>query len=321
MLKVLYLSLGDQKYTAEAFRRAGIDLTVFDFWSCHNTLGRSETARIFLEHVTQIKPDLVHMQLQFNDCIDPETIVKAREASPKTIFTNWSGDICKMPVPYFVNISNVVDYSFLSNRGQIPAYLAAGGKNILYWQIGYDQYNHIMPLNKTNFQYKVVFTANYYPDSLYPDAKLRSDIMGVLRGSFGDKAGLFGKGYSPALKIYPVPPSRLSEIYNDSVCVLSVSNFNDVEDYFSDRLLYCIGSGRPTIAYRFPGIEKYFENGKDVLVASNINDIIGLVNRLNNDYELANAVGNNGSRRCLAEHTFDVRVSELLSIIGLSGKL
>jgi spore maturation protein CgeB len=316
MLKVLYLPLGSQPTTSAAFRNSGVDLAEFDFYTSYNKVGREETARIFLEHVAQIKPDLAHMQLQFEGMIDPDVLVKAKELSPNTIFTNWSGDIYKTVVQYFVDVSKVIDYSFLSNTGQIPLYLAAGGKNIIYWQIGYPQ-QMFKPLNKTEFKYKVAFTANNYPDTQYPDAKLRRDIMRSLRMVFGKDAGLFGRNYSHDLGIHHISPSQLNEIYNDSVCVLSVSNFNDISDYFSDRLLYCIGSGRPAIVYRFPGLDKYFKNGKDILVVNNINEIIAAIIKLNNDRELANVIGASGSKRALAEHTLDAKIVELLSIVGL----
>jgi spore maturation protein CgeB len=318
MFEVLYLSLGAQPVTVAAFERSGADLSVFDFYTHYNKFGREKTASVFVEMVSELKPDLVHMQLQFEGMIDPEPIVKAKIASPNSIFTNWSGDIYKNVVQYFVDISKVVDYSFLSNKGQIPLYTQAGGKNIMYWQIGYDQHTHMMPLNKTDFKYKIAFTANCYPDDLYPDAKLRKMIMEKLRYVFGDGAGLFGRNYNPSLGIHHISPAQLNDVYNDSACVLSVSNFNDVEDYFSDRLLYCIGSGRPTIVYRFPGLEKYFENGKEILVANDIDEIIHHINVLDKDKELAKTIGTNGLARALAKHTFDVRIAELISIVGLS---
>jgi spore maturation protein CgeB len=317
-MKILYLPIGNQTGTISAFKNSEVDLTVFDFYTYFYKNGRQALADNFLSMIGQIKPDLVHMQLQFEGLISPDVIIAAKVLVPHAIFTNWSGDIYKTVVPYFVDISKVVDYSFLSNRGQIQLYLDAGGKNIFYWQIGYDPTQY-MNLGQTDFKYKITFTANNYPDDLYPDARLRRDVMVSLRSVFGDKAGLFGKNYPYNLNIKHSDPdgiSRLNNIYNDSLCVLSVSNFNDVEDYFSDRLLYCIASGRPTIVYRFPGIEKYFENGKEILVANNISDIIKFVSLLDNDKELANTIGNNGSKR-VVEHTYDARIKELYSFVGL----
>lgn len=314
-MKVLYLALGSQPCTSLAFKKMGIELFEFDFYTYYHKFNREKTAKEFLDKVSQIQPHWVHMQLQFEGMIDPDVVAMARNICPQAIFTNWSGDICKNVVQYFVDISKIVNYSFLSNTGQIPLYIDAGGQNIRYWQIGYNP-DKFKPLHKQQFKYQVAFTANCYPDSQYPDAKLRKDIAIILRKKFGNKAGLFGRNYPSGLNVGWIAPSKLNDVYNDSVCVLSVSNFNDVEDYFSDRLLYCIASGRPTIVYRFPGLEKYFDDNKDIMVAHNINEIISHINKLNQNLELANVIGNNGGTRAL-EHTFEIRIQEMLEIIGL----
>jgi len=313
VITVLYLPIGSQPGTADAFKQAGVQLHVFDFLAAGDRANAE-----FLRLVEKYQPDLVHMQLQMTRAITPDTITQARRICPKAIFTNWSGDIRKQACNYFVSISKVVDYSLLSSVGQIALYNNAGAKNPMYWQIGYDPKLYF-PKRQSEFKYDVSFIANAHASNLFPDAALRRKIVQRLHKEFGIRAGLFGSGHGHG--IGSVDIRKVNDIYCDSICVLSVSNFNNVPHYFSDRLLMCIASGRPTIAYRFPGLDSYFAENGDILVARSEDDIVSLVNKCKNNLTFANAVGHNGWLKANAEHTFKSRILELLSLTNLAGKL
>jgi spore maturation protein CgeB len=319
MLKVLYLPIGKQPGTEKAFRDVGVNLCVFDFQKAaqkSKTTANSE----FLSHIESFKPDLVHMQLQMTDIITNDSLQKARSIAGNAIFTNWTGDIRKEPSVEFLKRSAFMDYSLISSVGQIAAYTKAGCKNPIYWQIGYDPQIGFPKWNK-EFKYDVVFTGNAYPGHLFPDATLRLQIAKTLKSKFGSRCGIFGSGYPSALKVETVAFNQANNVYNDSICVLSVNNFNDVMHYFSDRLLMCVASGRPTITYRFPGVDSYFTDMSDVLVAKNAEHIIELVEFCKNNSDKANNIGLNGYRRVYSEHTFTSRVIELLTFTNLVNKI
>jgi spore maturation protein CgeB len=254
------------------------------------------------------------------DIITNDSLQKARQIVPSAIFTNWTGDIRKGTSAEFLQKSAFVDYSLLSSVGQIAEYAKAGCKNPKYWQIGYDPKIGFPTWNK-QFKYDVVFTGNAYPGNLFPDAKLRLQIAQTLKSKYGDRCGIFGSGYPGNLKTRTVAFNQANAVYNDSICVLSVSNFNDVMHYFSDRLLMCVASGRPTITYRFPGVESYFTDMSDVLVAQNTNHIIELVEFCKNNPDKATNIGINGYHRVYSEHTFTSRIVELLTFTKLINKI
>lgn len=315
MLTILYLPIGSQPGTVDAFASTGAKVHVFDFLA-----EKANANGKFLQLVGQIQPDLIHMQLQMTNVITPETISRARSMCPNAIFTNWSGDIRKQADRYFISISKVVDYSLLSSVGQIDLYAKAGANNPAYWQIGFDPKTYY-PKNKTNnFKYDVSFIANSHQNHLFPDAGLRKQVVQLLRTNYGVRAGLFGNGHGYGIGCIDIGKVN-EEVYSNSVCVLSVSNFNDVPHYFSDRLLMCVASGRPTIAYRFPGIDSYFAENGDILVARSMQDIITLVNKCKSDLEFANRIGRNGGMKAKAEHTFESRVWELLNLTKLAEKV
>jgi len=303
-MKVLYLPIGAQPATERGFRSLGVDLMTFDF--CANP-GNADSG--LLERAESFKPDLIHMQLQMTGHVHPNTIVEVRRRLPKVKITNWTGDIRVKPNQYFIDISKVVDVALMSNVGQIEDYRNSGCKNPVYWQIGYDDAVYF-PMNKTKFRYDVAFIGNHYTD--FPDSAFRFSALKALKSAFGDRCGIFGN--------YPDisngHTSQGNEIYNNSVCALSISNFNDVSHYFSDRLLMCVASGRPTISYRFPCIEDYFINNSQILIAYSIEDIIGLVNKCKANIEWANEIGRNGAYRVAREHNYTSRVSELFKILS-----
>lgn len=319
MLKVLYLPIGKQPGMEKAFHSHGVSLRVFDFL-LEEKQSKAQANSNLISIASEFKPDLIHMQLQMTNVITNETLIAIRKKIPNVIITNWTGDIRKEVCGEFVNKSKIIDFSLLSNVGQIEIYRKAGCKNPQYWQIGIDP-DVNFPKNKNSFKYDVTFIANAYPANTFPDARFRCLVAEMLLSRFGSKCGLFGSGYPAKMKAKQIAFSETNNIYNDSLCVVSVSNFNDVMHYFSDRLLMCIASGRPTISYRFPGIESYFADGSDLLVAHNLKQIEDHVNYLKSNIDVANNIGRNGALKILNEHTFSSRVLELLYITGLIHKL
>lgn len=323
MIKVIYLPLNSpeiiQTGMYDAWQAVGVDLHIFDFYQ--DFIAKKslpEIRRNFILLVDAIKPDLVHMQLQFTNVIDAATIVAAKQRSSKTIFTNWTGDI-RINVPgEFVGISKVIDYSLISSLGQIDLYTKAGCPNVKYWQIGYNPELYY-PKRKKDFKYDISFIgANY--GNMFPGTDVRLAAIKNLRNVFGARFGLFGSQYPKDIATQgQIPQKQVNDVYADSACVLSISNFNDVSHYFSDRLLMCLASGRPTITYRFPGCDSYFTNCGDLIVANNVQEIIKAVHYLKSNPEEANIIGENGYMRVLAEHTYSSRILELLQMVKIKG--
>lgn len=318
MLKVLYLPLNDQnsvqQATYDAFHEVGVNLEICDFYNVWlRTKNLKAVTDDFLNKVKSFQPNLIHMQLQFTGLIRPEIIRQARELCPNVVITNWSGDIRNKAIPDFVEVASVLDYALISSTGQLEMYKNAGCSNIRYWQIGYDP-KVLYPLNKKNFKFDVSFIANHYGDT-FPDGKIRHSVGLSLKKEFGSRFGLFGSGWEGG--VTTVEPKKMNEVYNDSICSLSISNFNSVSHYFSDRLLYCVAAGRPTIAWRFPGCDDYFIEGKEIFYAQSLEEIINIINFCKNNPDVATAVGVAGSKRVLKEHTFVSRIIELLQLTKL----
>jgi spore maturation protein CgeB len=311
MLRVLYLPLGEQSGTTQAFKRLGVDLNSYDFWSAwqHNS-NKDVIANEFLQRVRTFKPQLIHMQLQFTGIIEPHTLNEARKICPGVIITNWSGDCRANVVSDFTKLTNSLDYSLMSSTGHLAMYRNAGCHNIRYWQIGYDPTIY-RPLHYSKFQHDAVFAGNNYGNT-FPDSMLRTNAISFLSA----KLPTF-KAYGAGYPGNSIDPRQMNEVYNKTICPISISNFNNVGHYFSDRLLYCVASGRPTISWYFPGIESYFIEGSEIFIAKSNQDILDLVNYCKENPDVATQVGINGARRVAREHTYDSRIIELLTMTNL----
>lgn len=314
MLKVLYLPLGPQQATEEAFRNVGCELQVCDFWGIwERTKNRDTVENDFLNKVRSFRPNLIHMQLQFTGMLNSNILDQARKASPGVVITNWSGDCRASPPQDFTRLGSTVDLSLISNTGQLEAYRNAGCKNIKYWQIGYDPKVNF-PMNLNQFQYDAVFIGNNY-GSMFPDGHIRTGAVSFCQGALSSFA-VFGSGYGGNVRSCDI--KQVNEIYNKAVCPISISNFNNISHYFSDRLLYCVASGRPTISWYFPGIESYFVDGSEIFYARSNKDIVDIVRYCKENPEIAKKVGINGHKRALQEHTFTSRILELLQMTNLA---
>lgn len=324
MIKALYLPLNvkenDQAPVYEAWKKNNVDLRIFDFYFSFLKDQNSQRVNLeFLETIKAFQPDIVHMQLQMTNVIQPETLEKARSLLiKKCVFTNWSGDIRSEPSKELLKIAPAVDHTFISSTGQLEMYLASGARNVGYWQIGYNP-NLFFPESRRPLHYEMSFAANAYAPGTFPDARLRSDVASDLKEKLGKKFALYGSGYPARLgKIFPLPFEKINSVYNSSRTVLSINNFNDVSHYFSDRLLICLASGRPVISYRFPQSETYFTHGIDYLVANSKEEIWDHLIFCQKNTEIAEKIGLQGAQKVKLQHTYQSRIAELLYLVGLT---
>lgn len=317
MIKVLYLPLNSSEITQtgmyDAFDQAGVVLKVFDFNLAR--LPAQELQEELIRTAVEFKPNLIHMQLQFTNNIHPETIRKIKNNLPNTIITNWTGDVRASAQSVFVKMAKEVDISLVSSTGQVEMYKKETGRDVRYWQIGYDPKKYFAQNNK-NFTYDASFAASNHTKAGFPGHADRKKTVELLHKSFGQKFGLFGIGWTKYRATY-VPQAKMNDIYNNSVACISVSNFNDLGHYFSDRLLMCMASGRPVVSFRFPGWEDYFVNNTDIVIANSIQEIPEKVSYLKNNPEIAARIGMMGAEKVQAEHTYYSRVQELLFMTGL----
>jgi len=323
MIKVLYLPLNTPDFTQngmiDAFNHFNVNLKIFDYNLMHiKGLNKNQISKNLLNIVEEFKPDLMHCQLQFSNIIENKTILKIKEISKNTKISNWTGDIRKEVPNEFIINSQAIDYNLISSSGQIDLYSKKCNKKIYYWQIGLDPKLYFPKHNK-DFLCKSIFIGNNWKTSDFPGGPQRVKILKSLKETFKEDFHIYGYGWESeeltskgVLKL-----SELNNYYNNSLSCISVSNFNNVSHYFSDRLLISMASGRPVVCLAFPGWEDYFIDNEDILIAKNIEDVKEKVKWITNNESKAEKIGMNGYLKIINEHSYTSRVLELFKIVGI----
>jgi len=324
-IKVLYLPLnfGDvvQSGVYDAFREAGAELQVFDFFHIYQAHRKRKTIvrEQLLKKALGFRPDLIHMQIQHTNIIDAKTIKTIKTRLPKTIISNWTGDVRVYVPKSYREMARQSDFNFISSTGQIDMFQKAIGKPIKYWQIGYNPKLYFPPRKMPKkFIWDACFVANYNKRESYPGRAAREQTSLILKKQFGDRFCLYGGSWPRKYDSKgSLDQKRVAQAYHKSMCLISVSHFNDLNHYFSDRLLMCMASGRPTISLSFPKWESYFTDKCDLVIADSVEDIPNKVKWLKNNPDIANYIGKSGAEKARAEHTYFSRINELFDMVGL----
>ena len=323
-MKVMFLPLnyGDvrQNGVSDAFRAAGCNLKEFDYFKEHSANRNLKVVRAKLvTRVNDFKPDLLHVQIQHTNIIDHNTISLIKSQHPRLIVSNWTGDVRNYIPPTYKNIAKVADYNLISSTGQLPMFRKAIGNNVHYWQIGYDPKLYFPEAKeRPRFDADCIFIGHHNKREKYPGAATRINACSLLRREFGSRFKLFGANWPNELASSgSVDQKTVSSKYYSSLCSISISHYNDLSHYFSDRLLMALASGRPVISLRFPGWESYFTHMSDLIIVDDINQIPSMVRWCQKNPEHAAFIGKSGAAKVAAEHTYFNRVIELLEILKL----
>lgn len=318
-MKILYLPLinrstdgaSEQYDLAEAFKRE-FETEVFDF------LDDPAPELTFAEIVRRFKPDIVHMQLQETRKIFPPILQQLKQEFPNAIFSNWSGDVRKRIMPEVVEVGQVIDYTLLSNTGQLPLYSEAIGKPCFYFQnaVG-PSFFYDNPPGGTG----IVFIGNNYHVeknpalSSFPDSPERWEMAHALFDVFPEQFRLYGMGWPRAHG--KTLWREQTQVYAQAQVTIGHNNINSWSYYFSDRQLIAMAAGRPHVCRYTPQLEEIFEDGKECLFWRTIPECIDRVQWCLNNPEEATNIGLQGQERVRKEHTWEVRVQEYERIIGL----
>jgi len=307
-VKVLYLPLNAEGVVQtgmyDAFNNYGVNLKIFDY---NNIIKKNVNERLVKE-VIDFKPELIHTQMQYTDIISNDALVEIKKALPNVFITNWTGDVANNANVNFIKKSKVVDLCLISSVGQLDMYRKECSCPVEYWQIGYNPKLYF-PKNKNNFIYDIAFTANNFIQN-YPGAEARRNFVKIASRY---NLGLFGGGWGDGIR--GVSQAAVNDIYSDSFSCLSISHFNDLQSYYSDRLLMCIASGRPTFCYRFPEWEYYFSDMKNIVIFQDEDEFTSKLDFLLKNKNIADDIGKNGAEIAKREHTYFSRVVELFNIL------
>lgn len=310
----------------EAFIDNGFELHSFNFFDKwdhrqYTSVVKGKVENMFINACKDIQPDWVFMLLD-HPHISGKAILEAKKACPGAIFTNWTGDVRNGVKPGVEELGKVVDITLIVGTGQIDMYKERGLKRVEFLQTGYNIQKHFpLPDDKRaslhkELEHDVVFCANNF--GAYPGSPLRVEVATKLSKIYGSRFGLYGNGWEtlPDSARGAISYPEQNRVYNGSKVVISINNFNNIDMYFSARQLNAMVSGTITVSCYIPGLENYFENGKDLVWFRSADECTDLVKYYLDHEEEARKIGASGSKKVSEHHTKFARIKEMKERLG-----
>jgi spore maturation protein CgeB len=108
-----------------------------------------------------------------------------------------------------------------------------------------------------------------------------------------------------------VPPDQHRDFYCGQRFTLSITRADMMRAGFSPsvRLFEAAGCGVPIITDRWPGLETFFDPGREILVADSAEDVVAHLTTI--DDEQRHQIARRARQRVLAEHTAAHRAAQL----------
>lgn len=263
------------------------------------------------------KPDWIWLQVQETNILKADTIQNLKKQLPSTVITHWMGD-CRKSVPnYLASICKATDVTFVSNTGQLSMFLEAGAKRAEYCQIGLDYEEDVLGLPSWTPPFKVtdvVFCGNHY-GPMFPDGPTRLSAITALQKARVD-IGVVGGGWPRGFNVIgKCEVKQQHHVYKMAKIALSISHFNNIGLYYSDRQLVSMASGTPVVCRYVPQLESEFVDDEHCLFFRTEEEMVSKVKSLLQDSQKRVRIGSAAKELVSKQHTWLARFQQILPII------
>jgi spore maturation protein CgeB len=111
-----------------------------------------------------------------------------------------------------------------------------------------------------------------------------------------------------------VSPGDHPALFSSSRCTLNITRAEMAENGYcpSGRFFEAAACGTPIVTDAWPGLDQFFSDGEEILIAENQYDVLSALSR--GAHELAR-IAERARERALAEHTGERRARQLLAYI------
>lgn len=249
--------------------------------------------------------------------------------SPKTRVVFWDVDAPATLARVETNHSDpfralIPQYDFIFTYGGGQAVvdhyrrLGAASCHPIYNALDPDHHHPVAP--DPRYACDLAFIGNRLPDRekrvedfFLRAAQLAPEMKFVLGGE-----GWGGKSLPPNVKWIGHVATHQHNVVNSSArMVLNINRESMAHVGFSPptRVFEAAGAGACLITDRWPGIDSFFEPGKEILIAASAEEIVAHLHRLT--AEDCRIIGGAMRKRALREHTYKLRVQAVDSILKM----
>jgi len=293
----------------------GANIAHFDFLQEQRD-GRSiqEVNDRFVVAARAWNPEWLFMQVQESNVIQATSIARLKQALPKCAISHWMGD-CRVNVsPYLASICREAHLTLISSVGQTGLYMAAGAKEVRYLQIGLDWDEDVLGIPPWTPPFRVpdvVFCGSYYKD-LYPGTVDRVNGVMAIKNA-GIDIGIVGNGWPPGFPVVGTcQVKQQHHVWKRCKVAVGINHFRTIQNYYSDRNLIAMASGRPLVCQYIPGLEGEFENNRHCMWYYDEAELVQHVRKLLGDPGLAQRIGQAGREEVIKNHTWEARIKDVL---------
>lgn len=277
----------------------------------------AEVTAQFVRDVVDFAPDWLWGQYQNSNIIQADGIRELRRQLPQMVTTSWMGDCRATLSDYLQSISAATHLSLIAAAGQEKLFRDAGAPDVRYMQIGLDWEEDILACRGYVPPFRVpdvVLCGNNYGSQFPGTPQRHAAIRALMRA--GIDVGVVGSGWP-----HDIPCAGSCHVkeqigvWTRAKVGISVSNFNTIPLYYSDRQLISIASGTPVVCYHVPELELEFTHDVDCLFFHDEEELVAHVQALLADPAMRRRIGDAGRATAIREHTWFSRILEVLPTI------
>lgn len=319
-MRILYLPIFEPGWTIlkeqkrglrEALSKIGMVLE-FDYMEEYNQIGKAQMMDKLIRLCQEFKPLLVVTQLHNPDMINGGDIRSLKHHIPQAKLTNWNGDYWpeQQLKPEAINLVREFNLNTTVNREVIEKHQAQG-INTQFWQIGWEPEGRGY---EPEVYHDVVFLASGYSPA-------RQKLGQQLRGLKNIKFGLYGPGWGNETKgenLYNF--KEACKIYRGAKFAIGDSQWPE-SGFVSNRVMQVLAAGNCVLCHQwFKDMDKLgLVDGWTCIVWRDFKELEKkLVYYLDEDNETKRQqIAIAGEILALERHSFDTRVNELFTMLGL----
>lgn len=310
LLRVVMIGEEHPYYTITVAFQKKFDLVDTIWWNHYTPQNLDIVVR---QHFENNKYDAVFMQLQTDIAILQETV---DFMSQKSLVFNWTGDVTEH-LNYFTKYAHS-SVSLFSNETDVEKMRNLGFRAD-FLQTGYD--HNIYYCTNAKYKYRqpaIVFCANNYKNYGYPLSEHRVEVAQALSSVFKENFVLCGKGWE---NVSGVSVSCYADnihearLYNYCSIAINLSNFN-YKRYSSDRLFRELSCGSLVMSHDFQDYQKDFSDGEQLVVWSNIDDLINKCDNYLCDNKKARQIAERGISEAENKYRWTNTAERLIKLIN-----
>ena len=281
---------------AKAFMKLGFKILPINYRSIIQKHGHQLFENLLIETVKKHTPVLTI----FCKCngVNPEIVKECTKFSTTWL---WNPDPYQTIEQCPEVIEHMKNCKFCSSTGGgtherfVRKYGLTNSYHI-FCGLDYDLYKPVESVPE--YEADISFIGNSTPERDY--------FKKVLEAKY--KTKFYGSGY-----IKSVYEEEFSKVCSSSTFMLSLNTYNDIPDYFSNRLLRYMNSGTCVLHYDPTNtLYKYFKHGEEILFFRSTEELLDLIN--NTTLAKAGKIALYGREKVLRNYTWEHTIQNMLNI-------